>query len=133
MADMVQPYIDLINDSLALDFSYHIYTRMDYSVYNNYINDAKSIDNLALIFPVVFYAVAILVSLVSMKRMVSDDRGLLGTLKSQGFSNGQILFKYVLFSGLATIIGSILGFLLGMIIIPKLIWSIYTIYFTSKF
>ena len=70
---------------------------MDYSVYNNYINDAKSIDNLALIFPVVFYAVAILVSLVSMKRMVSDDRGLLGTLKSQGFSNGQILFKYVLF------------------------------------
>lgn len=130
MADMVQPYIDLINDSLALDFSYHIYTRMDYSVYNNYINDAKSIDNLALIFPVVFYAVAILVSLVSMKRMVSDDRGLLGTLKSQGFSNGQILFKYVLFSGLATIIGSILGFLLGMIIIPKLIWSIYTILFS---
>ena len=65
-----------------------------------------------------------------MKRMVSDDRVLLGTLKSQGFSNGQILFKYVLFSGLATIIGSILGFLLGMIIIPKLIWSIYTILFS---
>lgn len=130
MADMVQPYIDMINDSLALDFSYHIYTRMDYSVYYNYINDAKSIDNLALIFPIVFYAVAILVSLVSMKRMVSDDRGLLGTLKSQGFSSGQILLKYVLFSGIATIVGSILGFLLGMVIIPKLIWSIYTILFS---
>ena len=45
---------------------------MDYSVYYNYVNDAKSIDNLALVFPIVFYAVAILVSLVSMRRMVND-------------------------------------------------------------
>lgn len=126
----VDSYIKRINDSLALDFSYHIYTRMDYSVYYNYVNDAKSIDNLALVFPIVFYAVAILVSLVSMRRMVNDDRSLIGCLKSQGFSNGQILFKYILFSALATIIGSIMGFLLGMIIIPNLIWSIYTILFS---
>ena len=124
-----ESYIELINDSLALDFSYHIYSRMDYDVYYNYVNDAKSIDNLALIFPIVFYAVAILVSIVSMRRMVSEDRTLIGTLKSQGFSTRQILLKYIVFSGLATILGSLLGFLLGMIIIPKLIWSIYTILF----
>ncbi len=99
------------------------------ATYSDYLDDSNSIKNLALIFPIVFYAVAILVSLISMNRMVENDRGEIGTLKSLGFSNFSILKKYLLFAFLATSIGGILGNFLGVIIIPKLIFSIYTILF----
>ena len=64
-----------------------------------------------------------------MNRMVEDDRLMLGTFKSLGFSNNQILFKYMLFALLATLIGGILGVGLGVVIIPSMINSIYRILF----
>lgn len=118
-----------IEEKSKLKSKYHIYDRTDYSVYQEYINDTESISNLSKIFPIVFYLVAILISLVSMSRMVEDDRIGLGTLKSLGFSNYQILFKYIFFSLLATLIGGIIGALLGTYIIPSLIFSIYGILF----
>lgn len=107
----------------------YVYDRLDNSTYKSYIDDTNSITNLAYVFPLVFYAVAILVSLVSMNRMVEDDRLMLGTFKSLGFSNNQILFKYMLFALLATLIGGILGVGLGVVIIPSMINSIYRILF----
>ena len=107
----------------------YVYDRLDNSTYKSYIDDTNSITNLAYVFPLVFYAVAILVSLVSMNRMVEDDRLILGTFKSLGFSNNQILFKYMLFALLATLIGGILGVGLGVVIIPSMINSIYRILF----
>lgn len=107
----------------------YVYDRLDNSTYKSYIDDTNSITNLAYVFPLVFYAVAILVSLVSMNRMVEDDRLMLGTFKSLGFSNRQILFKYMLFALLATLLGGILGVGLGVVIIPSMINSIYRILF----
>lgn len=110
--------------------TWYIYNRTDYSTYSDYIDDTKSITNLSKLFPTVFFAVAILVSLISMNRMVEEDRLEIGTLKSLGFSNNKIMSKYLLFSFLATITGSIIGSLLGLTLIPLLIFSIYGILFT---
>ena len=103
--------------------------RSDTTIYSEYIDDANSIANLAILFPSLFFAVAILVSLVSMNRMVEEDRLEIGTFKSLGFSNWYILKKYVIFSSLATLIGGIFGCALGLIIIPYMIFNIYTILF----
>lgn len=119
--------LDIYNN---LDSYYHIYDRTDHTTYNEYIDDALSISNLAKIFPVLFFLVAILVSLVSMNRMVEEDRANLGTLKSLGFSNIHIITKYVIFSISASIVGGLLGALLGSFIIPALIFNIYTILFS---
>ncbi len=108
---------------------WYVYDRTDYSTYSDYIDDTASIHNLAKIFPFIFYAVAVLVSLISMNRMVEDDRLEIGTLKSLGFSNGYILFKYLIFAFLATLIGGIVGSIAGSIIIPSLIFNIYRILF----
>ena len=62
--------------------------------------------------------------------MVEEDRLEIGTLKSLGFSNNKIMSKYLLFSFLATITGSMIGSLLGLTLIPLLIFSIYGILFT---
>ena len=108
---------------------WYIFDRSDEQTYSTYIGQTKSIKSLATVFPLVFYAVAILVSLISMNRMVEDDRGEIGTLKSLGFSNKEIITKYLLFSLLATLIGGILGVILGLTAIPYLIFVIYGILF----
>lgn len=64
-----------------------------------------------------------------MSRMVEDDRMVIGTFKSLGFSNKHIRRKYLLYSGLATLSGGILGALLGFFLLPKYIWNIYKILF----
>lgn len=122
---------DALNKANALLNNQNILinTRLDDSTYKSYIDDCASISNLSLIFPVVFYLVAILVSLVSMNRMVNDDRMLIGTLKSLGFSNRHIVSKYLIFALTATILGGLVGAILGLYIIPTLINSIYKILF----
>ncbi len=109
--------------------SWYINTRADDQTYASYINQVDSIKNLACLFPVVFFAVAILVSLVSMNRMVEDDRGEIGTLKSLGFTNHEIKSKYLLFSSLATLIGATIGTIIGLTAIPYLIFTIYRLLF----
>ena len=54
----------------------------------------ESIEKLGNVFPLLFYVVAILISLISMARMVEEDRVEIGTLKGLGFSNSSITFRY---------------------------------------
>ena len=108
---------------------WYIFDRKDEQTYSTYVEQTKSLKSLATVFPLVFYAVAILVSLISMNRMVEDDRGEIGTLKSLGFTNKEIINKYLRFSLLATLIGGGLGIALGLTAIPYLIFVIYGILF----
>ena len=110
--------------------TWYIYNREDDQTYSSYIDQTKSISNLSALFPLVFYAVAILVSLISMNRMVEDDRSEIGTFKSLGFTNREIRNKYILFSLSATIIGGLIGIAIGLTFIPYIIFSIYSLLFT---
>lgn len=105
--------------------NWYIYERLDNTEYSGFIDDSNSIANLAKIFPVIFYAVAILISLVSMSRMVEEDRLEIGTLKSLGFNNRHIRKKYLIYSGSATLIGGIIGSILGFTLLPLYVWNIY--------
>lgn len=109
--------------------TWYINSRTDDQTYSSYINQTKSMKSLSGLFPVVFYAVAILVSLISMNRMVEDDRSEIGTLKSLGFSNREIKEKYILFSLSATILGALIGTIIGLIFIPYIIFTIYRLLF----
>ena len=103
--------------------------RSDDQSYSNFINNGKSVSNLSIVFPTIFFIVAILISLISMSRMVEDDRIVIGTLKSLGFENKDIRKKYLLYSGISTLLGGILGALLGFFGLSKFIWDIYKILF----
>lgn len=108
---------------------WYTYNRLDDSEYTSFIDDGKSISNLAKLFPTIFFIVAILISLISMSRMVEDDRLEIGTLKSLGFSNKHIRKKYLLYSGTATILGGLMGAILGFLLLPYIIFNIYKILF----
>ncbi len=94
--------------------------------YASYIQDTKSIENLSIVFPIVFFAIAALVSLTSMTRMVEEERQEIGTLKALGYNKLDIALKYVLYSSLASIIGGIIGMNIGFQLLPRIIWMMYS-------
>ncbi len=111
------------------DSKWYTYDRLDDNGYSSFIDDGESVSNLSKVFPTIFFVVAILISLISMSRMVEDDRGTIGTFKSLGFNNKHIRRKYLLYSGIATISGGIIGALIGFFLLPLFIWNIYKILF----
>lgn len=98
--------------------------------YVSYLQDSDRIDNIAKVFPVVFFVVAALISLTSMTRMVEEQRVQIGTLKALGYSKIQIASKYIIYAFLATIIGSIIGMSIGFYLIPKIICEMYAMMYT---
>lgn len=97
-------------------------------------SDVSFIQAVTKAFPVIFFLVAVLISLTTMTRMVEEDRGLIGTYKSLGYSNFQISIKYILYAVLACIIGGILGSILGFVALPKVIEVVTsTLYSLPKF
>ena len=106
-----------------------VYNRNNNNDYTTYINSVQSVENLANLFPVVFFIVAIFISLLSMSRMAFEDRGEMGTLKSLGYNNMQIRFKYIFYSISATLFGGILGSIFGFYFIPWLVFEQYSMLF----
>ena len=93
--------------------------------YMSYKNDTQSIGAIGTVFPIIFFLVAALVALTTMTRMVEEQRVQIGTLKALGYSKFTIIGKYILYAGLATVIGSVIGIFLGEFTIPYFIVSAY--------
>ncbi len=105
---------------------WYLQNRNSLSGYNNIKSDADSIESIAEVFPVVFFIVAILISLTTITRMVEEDRGLIGTYKALGFYDGEIRKKYLLYAFCASASGSILGTLGAFVLMPAIICYIFS-------
>ena len=68
-----------------------------------------------------------------MSRMVEEERTLLGTLKALGYSNSTISSKYIIYALFASIIGVLIGTLIGLYVLPFAIFKAYSIMFTIPF
>lgn len=101
-------------------------TRNQNQGYAIYKGDAESMAGMASIFPIIFFLVSALVSLTTMTRMIDDERILIGTFKSLGYSNKKIAWRYLIYSMSATLCGSVLGVILGFKVLPKIIWEAYS-------
>ena len=110
--------------------TWYILDRSDNAGYSSFIQDTESIENLSIVFPIVFFAIAVLVSLTSMTRMVEEERQEIGTLKALGYNTFHIVFKYILYASLACIIGAIIGMNIGFQLLPRIIWSMYEMMYT---
>ena len=104
-----------------------IQTRDDNNEYITYISSYDSIEKLSNMFPIIFFLVSIMISLLSMARMAIEDRSEIGTLKALGFSNNDVRLKFVIYSLLATLIGGIIGAISGYILIPRIIIKVFKI------
>lgn len=91
--------------------------------YASFQSDAERMGNLASVFPVIFFLVAALVCLTTMTRMVEEQRIQIGGLKALGYRRRAIAVKYVGYGFLSSVIGGLLGLLVGCTVIP---YTIYT-------
>lgn len=98
--------------------------------YASLSNDTAIVSGIAKAFPLFFFLVAALVCITTMTRMVSEQRTENGVLKALGYGNGAIAGQYLFYAGSASVIGCIIGFLLGSRYLPVVLWQVYQIMYS---
>ena len=91
----------------------------------DYKNSAESIESISKIFPVFFFSLSALICLTTMTRMVDEQRVNIGTMKALGYNSSSIMLKYILYSLMASVGGSILGNIIGFTVFPSIIYNAY--------
>lgn len=88
-------------------------------------SDSGIVDGIANVFPVFFFLVAALVCMTTMNRMVEEQRTQIGVLKALGYSQWNIMAKFIFYSGSAALLGCLIGFFGGILLFPRVIWYAY--------
>ena len=107
--------------------TYNSYTRSSLpggEGYTTYSAATGSISSVGNIFPVVLYLVAAMVTLTTMTRFVDEERNKAGIFKALGYTNRQILAKFVIYGLVASMLGTAVGILAGNIILSPVIGNI---------
>ena len=93
--------------------------------YNSLDNASDIVRGVARVFPAFFLLVAAMVCITTMTRMVDEERTQIGTLKALGYSNDDIISKYLIYAGSGAIVGCGLGVFLGSVGFPRILWKAY--------
>lgn len=95
--------------------------------FEGYKQDTARVAAIGLVFPLIFFLVAALVSLTNMTRMVEDDRTNIGVLKALGYGRMAIASKYLIYAGTAALGGIAFGVFIGGKLFPWVIYEAYGI------
>ncbi len=106
---------------------WYILTRDSIPGNSGYYEDSMRIDAISKVFPVFFFLVAALVCLTTMTRMVEEQRTELGVIKALGYGKGAAVFKFMFYSGTASLLGSFAGLAVGFRVFPFVIGAAYGI------
>ena len=79
--------------------------------------------NLSIVFPLAAYAIAALIVMTTLSRMIDKERLQIGTLRALGFSSGQIRLHYLSYAIVPSVIGSLIGVFSGHYGIPAIAWD----------
>ena len=118
--DDAQKQIDTISNP-----KWYVTTRNELDGYGSYYDDTQSVDAIAMVFPLFFLAVAVLVCLTTMSRLLEERRTEIGALRAMGYSSISILGKYFVYSSTAAVIGSVVGCVIGVSCLPYIIFNVY--------
>ena len=91
------------------------------------VNDITQSRQLTYVFPVIFMIVGVLIVLTTISQLILRDRTQIGTLKALGFNKGQILAYYFGMMNFIGVLGCLLGFIVGPLLIPSIMDIKFTI------
>lgn len=126
--DEAQAEADSIEEAV-----WYVQDRTSLSGFTNIDSDSAAIESIGNAFPVIFLAVAILISLTTITRMVEEERGLIGTYKALGFKDYEIRRKYMVYSLSAAVLGCIVGEAGGFILLPEIIFQIFQLMYSLPY
>ena len=87
-------------------------------------------DSFSYIFSFVFVAIALLVIITTMKRMIAQQRTQIGTLNALGMKKRKILAHYLSYSFVLSVIGCVLGIILGILTFGRLMVNMFSQFYT---
>lgn len=99
-------------------------TNVSYACFES---DASIVEGVGRVFPLFFFAVAALVCLTTMSKMIDEERTQIGVKKALGYSGFAISLKYLAYSGAASLAGCLIGVAFGTLVFPTVIWQGYRI------
>lgn len=99
--------------------------------YAAYEDNVGRVTAVAKVFPVFFLLVAILVCVTTMSRLVEEQRSDIGALTTLGYKKIHIIGKYLMYSVSASLIGSAIGIVLGIVTLPGVIFNAYRMLYSS--
>lgn len=91
-----------------------------------YFDNSERVTKMAAIFPVFLFAIALLVTLTTMTRMVDEKRMFMGTMKALGYRPFHVGRYFVLYGSSAACIGGTIGTILGHLWLGPLIAGYYS-------
>ena len=89
-------------------------------------NYTSMFQNLSYVFPVLAFAVAAMIVVSTLTRMIENQRIQMGTLKALGYRDRQIRFHYLSYAFYPSLVGSLAGVIIGQYTLPDVIWKIVT-------
>ncbi len=79
-------------------------------------NEISELEKIAFMFPVLFLTVAATIIYIMQRRIISNQRTLIGVMKALGYTNGRILLHYILYSVLIAFTGAIPAIFVGLLV-----------------
>lgn len=109
---------------------YLIYTREENSSFQLTQDKIDQFKSVSLLFPMLFFIVAMLIMAISMIRLIKEQRYEIGILQALGFKNRKLTRHYMGYAILIALPASILGYLLGEKLFPPYIFRALYMYKT---
>ena len=82
--------------------------------------------NMSYLFPVLVYAIATMIVVSTLTRMIENQRIQMGTLKALGFPARKIRNHYLAYALVPSFVGSLTGLYAGLYTLPDVIWAMVT-------
>lgn len=79
-------------------------------------NEISELEQIAFMFPMLFLTVAATIIYIMQRRIISNQRTLIGVMKALGYTNGRILLHYILYSVLIAFTGAIPAVFVGLLV-----------------
>lgn len=109
---------DSLKDSLEATLKPYgvrsIIPRKDQTSHSILTSEIKQIRNMTKTLPVVFLGVAAIILYTMLRRLIEQQRAMIGTLKAFGFTNREIVFHYLTYPVVIGTAGGLLGGLSGI-------------------
>lgn len=107
------------------DPRWYIQDRSDAASHESVRSDTSAIYALATMLPLLFVAVAILVSVTTVTRLIEEERHNIGIYKALGYRPSTLMGKYLFYTLSACGIGCLVGWVLGSTTIPLILMNVY--------
>ncbi len=115
-------YEKQLDDDLDRDYSSFL-PRSQHPSFAEFQDETEQHQMMTDVIPVIFIIIAMLTLLTTMTRIINAQRTQIGVLKALGFKNRTIMYHYISYGFWPVLIGSILGFIMGPLTLPQLMFD----------